>query len=464
MAAAATATAAAATARAVVAAATATAAVVAAVRPAPAPQQTLVAAAEGVAADQIRRRRAVVDGDAIRRHEGDAAARAIEDDVVVAHVRRADHRAVVLVVEDAEASHAAPQLVGVLGRREGERDAAGKVERHRVELAHLLRRHRVAVVVGVVSRRDAAAARAPRALSPPLVAHRPVGVGRQVHERSARIDDGRAVPAARRADARAANPEVVQVDLVRRARRRVRDPIPVRRGGGQRAAHHERADVVGVAEREGVGRAGRRHQLGEERRRPSGLQVEASDAVRFLRLEHARLVRLAAEAGGHRRPPSRRIVEREGVDDDVAADRRALRVRHRVLAPRCCVTVAVRALGRRARQRLGAARSARVVARAREVVAAARAAGAREGRRARPGVDDQLKLLRRRRADAHIHRVVAKRLEVALERAAQRGEPPPPRALAVVRAEADARDRRRVAHRAKNFAHGFSHSHLECLP
>jgi len=68
----------------------------------------------------------LVHGGAVRPHKRDAPPDAIKDDLVVAHVGRANHGAVVLIVKDAEAPHAGPQLVCVLARAEPYADAVPK--------------------------------------------------------------------------------------------------------------------------------------------------------------------------------------------------------------------------------------------------------------------------------------------------------------------------------------------------
>eukprot|EP00966_Prymnesium_polylepis_P257630 5951747-Prymnesium_polylepis.1 len=98
------------------------------------------AAGERVATNEDRRARHRMHLAAVGGAEGEAAVVTVEDALVVAHVGRADDDAQVVVVEDAEAphtSHAAPQLVGVLPRRQRHLDAVGKDERQAVKAPHL---------------------------------------------------------------------------------------------------------------------------------------------------------------------------------------------------------------------------------------------------------------------------------------------------------------------------------------
>ena len=98
----------------------------------------------------------------------------------------------VIVVEDAHAPDALAQLVAVLARPHDVRGARAEDEPVLVELEHLGRAHRVAVVVGVLALGRALRARAPRAVLPEVVARLVVGRRRQVGERRARVDDRRA--------------------------------------------------------------------------------------------------------------------------------------------------------------------------------------------------------------------------------------------------------------------------------
>ena len=58
---------------------------------------------EAVAAVEDRRARTRMHRAAIGSHKGDAAVLAVEDDLVVAHVGRAEDGAIVLIVEDTKA-------------------------------------------------------------------------------------------------------------------------------------------------------------------------------------------------------------------------------------------------------------------------------------------------------------------------------------------------------------------------
>ena len=144
---------------------------------------------------------------AVGGHPPDAAVDAIEDHFVVSHVGAADDGAVVLVIEDAEAPHALAELVRVLPRAEGEGDAVAKVQRVRRQLVELGRRHREAVVVGVLALRHPARARAPRAVRPEEVAHRAVRL--REAEEAVRVEAVEAVGAAAAEEAAGARARTV---------------------------------------------------------------------------------------------------------------------------------------------------------------------------------------------------------------------------------------------------------------
>lgn len=175
---------------------------------------------------------------------------------------------------------------------------------------------------------------------------------------------------------------------------------------------------------------------------PAPRRGDAHDAVGDLPLEEAGLVRLAA----HHHPLGERarpVAKVHVVGVDAAADLAALRVRDRVPALRALAPRAAHVVGRvLAAERLRRLRLPRVVLWV-LVAAAGGAGGARHGGHARAGVDDQL-VHRAGRADAHVRRVVAERLEVARDVALQL----PPAPAALVRSPQDGDAHRAIAHTA----------------
>lgn len=99
----------------------------------------LGASVEAVTADKLARQRSRMHRVAVSRHESHAVVRAVEDDFVVAHACAADDGAIMLVVEDAEAPHATPQLVGILSRPKRDAHPVAEVKAGEGESSHAVR-------------------------------------------------------------------------------------------------------------------------------------------------------------------------------------------------------------------------------------------------------------------------------------------------------------------------------------
>ena len=289
---------------------------------------------------------AAVHGAAVGGDEGDSPVGSVKDDLVIAHVGRADHGAVVLVIEDAEAPHAAAQLISVLPRPEVDPHAVAHMQREVGELVDIRRAHRVAIVVWVLALGGARRARAPRAVRAKVVADGSIGIGWQVHKGRARVDDGARKSACRAADGAAAD---LEIDETHRVRGRTCIGDPQARGHAVRhcTAQDKGSNALREAHREDV-RSPRALAHVVEEGGAVGVRLrEARDPVGDLRVKEPTLVRLAAKGRAHLARADLRAKVEE-IRHEAATYGGAFRVRDAVAAHGVIARAAVHS-GRRAR-------------------------------------------------------------------------------------------------------------------